>query len=644
MKTLLFAQGSAARAAIERELRARGHHLYSADDAERAWRLCSEHRFRLVVAADRVRGASTADFLQRLRRSSVAPALILLIVHSPRDTEALQQFIDIGVDDWLPCDATATLAALRLTLVERRLTSRSETQRVRDDLARTLLWQETIFEASGDAVFVSDAAGRLMVVNRAACELTGYDKAELLRFRMSDLHQSKDTDAGKRVRAGLAGGEQVVSQERLRRKDGRIVEAEFNSRAIMVAGSRYVHVTARDISERKRLEEERLELAAEMQHVQKLESLGVLAGGIAHDFNNLLVGILGNASLALADLPEDARVRETVQRIEAAAARAADLTKQLLAYSGKGKFVLEHLDISHLVSGMGSLLTSAVGTNVELEMHLSDSLPPVVADASEMRQVVVNLATNASESIVSQPGRVIVSTSLVRADRSLLSSTYLDDRLPEGYYVAITVDDNGVGMEEDVHRRMFEPFFSTKFPGRGLGLPAVLGIVRGHKGAIKVDSVPRQGTTVQVLLPCAVQPADRGLAFAGMPAYADREVLVVDDDPSVRVVAGQMLERAGYKPLMAGEGAEALKIYRERHPRPRVVLLDLMMPGIGGEETFRRLRSIDPDVRIIMSSGFSESDAKLDALPRDRSAFLQKPYRSADLIAKIREVLAPQTP
>jgi len=640
MKTLLFCEASPARAGIARELHLRGHEVLTATDAGEAWRLWLEHAIALALVAARVGGTSTLDFCCRLRRPPTERhALVLLIVPAHQEPRELQPFVDAGVDGWLPEDALEAHASLYLTLAERCVGRIDERQKFRDALARALAWQEAIFEGSRDAVFISDEQSRFTIVNRAACELTSYSREELLGMRIPDLHSPTDLEAYRRFHARIMAGEDMVSQARILRRDGGTVETEFNNRCIVIGGTKYMHSVARDITERKRFEQERLQLEAQIQHLQKLESLGVLAGGVAHDFNNLLVGILGNASLLVSDLPATSPMRDALQQIESAAMCAADLTKQLLAYSGKGKFVLERVVLSELVAGMGSLLASVVGSNVVLKMNVQESLPPVVADPSELRQVVMNLVTNASEAIGDQLGRVVVSTELVHADRALLASTYLDDGLPEGAYVSLVVEDTGTGMDKAVCDRIFEPFYSTKFPGRGLGLPAVLGIVRSHRGAAKVESQPGHATKVRVLLPVANLAGESDTQEMAVRPGASAEVLIVDDDATVRAVAKQILERSGYTVFTASDGQQAVQLFRERARPPAVVLLDLMMPNMSGAETFRQLRAISPGVGIIMSSGFAESDASLRTLLQDRSLFLQKPYRPAELVARVRSIL-----
>jgi CheY-like chemotaxis protein len=383
-----------------------------------------------------------------------------------------------------------------------------------------------------------------------------------------------------------------------------------------------------------------------MQQTQKLESLGVLAGGIAHDFNNLLVAILGNAGLALMELPKESPARQTVQAIETAAQRAAELTRQMLAYSGKGKFVIEPLNLSKLVEEMAHLLEVSVSKRAVLKYRFAPNLPPIEGDATQIRQIIMNLITNASDAIGERSGVISISTGLMHCDRAYLQSSYLDSDLPEGDYVYLEVADTGEGMDEATRERIFDPFFTTKFTGRGLGLAAVLGIVRGHSGAIKLYSEMGRGSTFKVMLPAAALLDQSGAEpshGSTAPAAAETRaltVLVVDDDETVRSVTRRMLEHAGYTVLQAADGVEALEIYGA-NPGIDVVLLDMTMPHMDGEETFRELRRISGDVKVVLTSGYNEQDATERFAGKGLAGFIQKPYRPAELVAKITETAEP---
>jgi PAS domain S-box-containing protein len=398
--------------------------------------------------------------------------------------------------------------------------------------------------------------------------------------------------------------------------------------------------------ERKRFEQHQKEFEAELQQTQKLESLGVLAGGIAHDFNNLLTGVLGNAELALAALPPESPARRELANITRSALRAAELTKQMLAYSGQGKLEVQGLNLSKLVEEIGHLLEVSISKKAVLTYDLAADLPLIEADASQIRQVVMNVLINASEAIEKKSGYVRISTRMIVADRSFLATAYVDDDLPEGDYVTLEVEDTGCGMDEQTQRKIFDPFFTTKFTGRGLGLAAVLGIVRGHGGALKIDSRPQAGSTFTVLFPASERSVEEPLG----PLVGEQEwrgsgtVLVVDDEETVRITSQAMLESLGFTVMTAEDGPTALEVYGSRNDEIDAVLLDLTMPHLDGEETFRELRRIRPGVRVILSSGYSEGEISDRFEGTGLGGFIQKPYGMRPLYEKMRQVLGPVRP
>jgi len=400
--------------------------------------------------------------------------------------------------------------------------------------------------------------------------------------------------------------------------------------------------TYEDITDSKRAEEDQRRLEAKVQHAQKLESLGILAGGIAHDFNNLLVAILGHADLALTDLPPSLPGYQNVEEIRTAAKRARELTNQMLAYSGKGHFVVRHLQLNDVVTEMGHLLEASIPKKVNLHYELAEDLPAVEVDAAQIRQVVMNLVTNAAEAIGGSDGRITLATGRRHATAEYLQGVDSREPLPAGTYVYLEVSDDGEGMDPETRARLFEPFFTTKFQGRGLGLAAVQGIVRGHAGAIKVHSEPGQGSCFEVLIPANEAPIV--LPQESTPTESDitpltGTVLLVDDEEVVRQVVSQMLKRLGLDVLAAADGAEALELFKDHRQAIRLILLDMTMPRMDGEETFRELMLLTPDVRIILSSGYSEQDATSRFVGKGLAGFIQKPFTLVDLEAKIREVL-----
>lgn len=403
-------------------------------------------------------------------------------------------------------------------------------------------------------------------------------------------------------------------------------------------------LTITDISERKRAEERRLQLERQMQQTQKLESLGVLAGGIAHDFNNLLTIILGNTSLALDDLPPLSPANESLLTIEKTSLRAAELCRQILAYSGKGRFVIDDIRLGNLVGDMFSLLQSSISKKATLNLNLKEPLPPLHGDPGQIRQVIMNLVTNASEAIGDRSGVITISTGLMQCSREYLCEAYLYENLAEGLYVWFEVSDTGTGMDQETQRRIFEPFFTTKFTGRGLGLSAVLGIVRGHKGALKVYSKPGKGTTVKVLFPALAEgkfSAEQGVApKAGTWGWKGAgTILLVDDEESVRTLGTRMLERIGFKVLLAADGHEALDVYRNRRDEIALILLDLTMPQMDGEETLHELRRIDAKVRVVISSGYTEAEIAPQFAGKPLFGFLQKPYTLSALTQCLRDAM-----
>ncbi|WP_224983428.1 PAS domain S-box protein [Geomonas agri] len=396
------------------------------------------------------------------------------------------------------------------------------------------------------------------------------------------------------------------------------------------------HGITRDITQRKQA----AQLEQQLLHAQKLESLGVLAGGIAHDFNNILMAIMGNADLALLRTPEGSAVADNLHRIQDSAARAADLTKQMLAYSGKGRFVVETVDLNRLIEDLMHLLEVSVSKKVTLTLDLHRPLPLMDADPTQLRQIVMNLVINASEAIGDATGHIVIATGSAEVERQKLQGGQ-EVALPDGTYVYLMVSDNGCGMEQETQARLFDPFFTTKFTGRGLGMAAVQGIVKGHKGAISIDSKPGEGSIFKVFLPAGAVAAP--VAKSSPPQAVRHQgggtVLLVDDEENVRSVGTLMLRQMGYTVLQAKDGYEALDVFRKT-PGITFVLLDLVMPRMDGRECLRELRRLAPDIAVIMSSGYDEQELAREFDDIRPNGFLQKPYD----LAVLRETLARSLP
>ena len=439
-------------------------------------------------------------------------------------------------------------------------------------------------------------------------------------------------------------GQVQVTEETLPREGGRVIEVHtipFRD----ADGRPLVAEFNLDVTARKRREERRLELERRQLHAQKLDSLGLLAGGIAHDFNNLLQAVLGNLELASYTVPTGTSAREHLDLAVGASRRVAELARQMLAYSGKGHFRIQPMDLGDLVAETTSLFRAAIPGNAELELEVQAGLPLVAADPGQMQQAVMNLLVNAAEAIGARPGRVTLRVSAGPVGPDELARSLLAARPQPGTFVRLSVTDDGCGMDAATVRRLFDPFFTTKTTGRGLGMPVVLGIARGHRGAILADTEPGRGTRIDLLLPAesgdaaAVEgPLGRANGVYGAEGVEVERgtVLVADDEDMVRRACCAMLERLGYRSIEARDGLEAVEASRRHGGEVACVLLDLTMPRMDGLAALEELRRLEPEVRVILTSGFSEQEAsgRLGGVGPD--AFLQKPFHMLEL----RSVLA----
>ena len=521
----------------------------------------------------------------------------------------------------------------------------TERKRAEKALRESEDYMQAVLESTADGILAVDVRGNIRHANRRFAEMWHVPR-ELLDAGRDDqllnhvLEQLTDPEAFvSRVEGLYQSSEEDFDW--LGFKDGRLFE-RFSCPLIrngILDGRVW---SFRDVTDRKRAEEEKLALERQVQHAQKLESLGVLAGGIAHDFNNLLMAILGNADLALDELSPHAPARENIQEIEKASKRAAELAKQMLAYSGKGRFVIEPIALNEFVEEMAHLLDVSTSKKAMLKYNFAENLPLFDGDATQVRQIIMNLITNASEAIGDKSGVIALSTGAMDCDRAYLDNVNetlrasLDEPLPEGAYIYLEVADTGCGMDADTVEKVFDPFFTTKFTGRGLGMSAVLGIVRGHKGAIKIYSEVGKGTTFKVLFPANELPENGSAARRGDEARANEwhgkgTVLIADDEETICAVGRQMLERMGFSVLTAPDGREALKVFREHADDIVCVLLDLSMPHTGGEAAFREMRRLRPNVMVVLCSGYNEQDATQCFAGKGLAGFLQKPYSMAAL-------------
>ena len=590
--------------------------------------------------------------------------------------------------------SSETVEDLKVALEELRV-AEEELRQQNEELAATHLeldlerrrYQE-LFEFAPDAYLVTDPSGIVRQANRSASRLLGVSSTFLGGKALAAYIASDDRPAFRSLLSKLGtGAESHTAAFKLQSRDGGQLDAEltYSISQIRHGAPRVIRWLVRDVTGREQMARQiralNLELEsavaartadlseahhlaqdlvereqsarraaesseAQARHVQKLEGIGLLAGGIAHDFNNLLHVVLGNADIALSNLTARSPAREPIEEVVRATLRAADLTRQLLAYSGKGAFVVRHLDLSTEVREMATLLRTGISKQATLAWELSSTLPAVSADPTQIRQVVMNLITNASDALGETGGTITLRTGVTRLET--LDNQHFgvplegeDPAVPsKGPYVYLEIGDTGSGMTPDTLSRIFDPFFSTKFTGRGLGLAAVMGIVRSHHGLIRVRTAPGEGTAFRVLF-----PAVGGAARKTGKATAERSdwqgsgtILVVEDEKEVREVAERILQEIGFQTIGVADGRRALAIMEEVGDGVTAVLLDLSMPRMGGAETFRRLRALRPELPILLMSGYTEQVVapQFSGSGPGITGFLQKPFLAEDLIAVLR--------
>jgi PAS domain S-box-containing protein len=586
-------------------------------------------------------------------------------------------------------DLKSVLAELRVADEELRARHEELIQAHLEVEAERRRYQE-LFELAPDAYIVTDLAGMITNSNQSASRLLDIPSQLLAGKALASYIVSEDRPRFRALLTAARRHRSGTASFRLRSRSGarRLVELTYSLVQDPASSASGFRCLIRDVTEHERLTQEIRTLNAELEervadrtadlraaqqlsedllrreqaarqaaeaseaqsrHVQKLESIGVLAGGIAHDFNNLLHVVLGNADIALSRVPARSQAREPLEEVIRATLRAADLTRQMLAYSGKGAFVVRHLNLSHEVREMATLLRTAISKQASLVSELDPDLPSINADATQIRQILMNLITNASDALAASGGTITLRTGIAlphELSDTRFSAPMDGDPLLPGKgesMVFLEVSDTGSGMTPDTLRRIFDPFFSTKFAGRGLGLAAVMGIVRSHQGTIRIQTVPGEGTSFRVLFP-GVPGADAATeqpSAARIPWRGSGTILVVEDEEGVREVAERILQDLGFDTVTAVDGRDALEVMEREGDRVTAVLLDLSMPRMGGQETFRHLRESRPGLPVIMMSGYTEQVVapQLSGSGPGLTAFLQKPFLAEDLMDILREMV-----
>ncbi len=505
----------------------------------------------------------------------------------------------------------------------------------------------SVVDQSADFI-VMHSAGKILFANQAAVRAAGMESStEMIGRSVLDL-MHPDSHALARKRMTLAKDQPEVLppiEEKFIGREGKVFYGEAISQRVTFEGQAVILTTVRDITARRKAERESRAWQERIQETQKQESLAVLAGGVAHDFNNLLMGIMGNANIMLSEITADSPWYQRLCTIEQASQRASELTRQLVAYSGGAKFVLQPINLADLCHEMRGLLRASISRKIEFRFDIDPELPAVPADATQMRQVIMNLFLNAAEAIGEGTGSINVRIRAQDADRDLLAATFMQSTLAEGPCVSMVISDDGCGMAPDTRAKMFDPFFSTKGAGRGLGLAAVMGIVHGHGGAMLVDSETGAGTKFELLFPLAeasLVEEVHATSTTQQPAnwHPEGLYLLADDEKHVREVMLETLVGPKTNVLAARDGQEAVDLFKQSPNEFKAAILDVTMPRLSGSEAMERLRKLRPDLPVVLTSGYADmADTKL-AGNGAHSVFLAKPFRPSELIKALYEVLS----
>lgn len=573
-------------------------------------------------------------------------------------------------------DANQNIVGIRSFLID--ITQRKRTEQA---LQVNQKRYQHLMEHASDIVYGTDEHGRFIFFNPAAPALLGYSPEQLIgryylelvrpdfrpearRFYRNQLaknigdtyfefpalaHDGTEVWFGQNVQLIKEGnrniGFQAITRDITKQRRSEAEEKHAREELELRVKERTAELEMsnelllREMEERRKAEEQRKRLEAQIQHAQRLESLGVLAGGIAHDFNNLLTAIMGHASMACLFLSEQSPARASIDAVLAASKNAAQLTKQMLAYSGRGKFVISPINLSQIVEDTSRFAASLLSKKATLTFNLAREISLIQADAAQIGQVLINLMTNASEALGDRTGSIRVSTGAIWARDNEFAVVGSESMLPAGHYIFLEVADTGCGMSKDTLARIFDPFFTTKFTGRGLGLAAVLGIVRGHGGTLEVETEQGRGSRFRVLFPASAAPDPP----VSLPAESERtewhahgSVLVVDDETAVRELAAEILRRRGLTVITAVDGDDALRQFKANLDKIRAVLLDMTMPGFNGIEVFQQMAQIKSGVKVFLCSGYNMQDLDRTILPGGLAGFLRKPYLPEELIRCIR--------
>ncbi len=504
-----------------------------------------------------------------------------------------------------------------------------------EDLLRMLI------NATNEAIISIGQDGLITLFNPAAEKMFGLKEEEMIGQPLDLLMPEDYRDQHRQyVKSYFATGKlnkaigKIIELPGLR-SNGKVFPMEISLSAGKHGDKKFVIAVARDITERKAVEEERKTLEAQLQHAQKMESVGTLAGGIAHDFNNLLMAVQGNVSLMLMDIDSTHPTYERLKNVEKQIQSGARLTSHLLGYARKGKYEVKPLDLNQLVEETSDTF-GRTRKEVMIHWELSEDLSAIKADPGQIEQVLLNLYVNAADAMPGDGNLILKTMNMTHKD--MKDKVY--DPKP-GKYVLLTVTDTGTGMDDETIVRIFDPFFTTKEMGRGtgLGLASTYGIIKGHGGYIDVDSKKGQGSTFNIYLPVSKIKFEKAIEAAEQFIRGTGTVLVVDDEDEVLEIAKELLEAMGYRVISAKDGKGAVEVYKKNRDDINIVVLDMVMPNMGGGEAYDRMKEINPDIKVLLSSGFSIDGEATEIMERGCDGFIQKPFKMKDFSEKIMEIL-----
>lgn len=566
-----------------------------------------------VKAADReiCAGLGTREIEHRIMRADGSLAWVYLHAEIQKDQEG----------------RPTTLLGICQDITERKLAE--------DQIRKSEARYRAVVEQAGEMIFLFDVTTkRILEVNVAFRQTLGYSDEDLETLTMYDLVDADRETVDRNVAHVIAERHYHLGRRPYRHKDGRIREVEVGASHLHEIDHDLLCAVARDVTDQVRAE-------AAMRQAQKLESLGLLAGGVAHDFNNLLTAIMWNLNLAQMNLPEASSILAYLSNIEGTVLRAADLTRQMLTYSGKGRFLVQAVNLRQVINEMCHLLMVSISKKVVLHSEIPDDLPALEGDPTQIQQIVMNLVINASEAIGDAEGTIAIDARSANLDELFISTHLPGQALHPGPHVIFEVSDTGNGMDRETISKIFDPFFTTKVSGRGLGLSAMRGILQSHHAGINIYSETGRGSTFRLYFPAhqSVEKSPEQRRSPAHPSLPTGTVLIVDDESTIRATASAMFESLGFKVLEAADGIEAVELYRTQGKGIILILLDLTMPRMDGMTAFHAIQEMNPFAKVILSSGYNQQEALQPFIGAGPAGFLKKPYQYKDLRTELEKIL-----